>query len=471
MILEGADGRDLDDQVETFGVRTIRMEGPHFLVNGEKFVPRGTHDMTRYQNDSMVCPSDRSIVMDMLLHKKLGATCTRWPSDTRMHCPRIAEYCDQFGLMLSWCGYFEMWKVHPEMEMYAQRDVPAVVRSLWNHPSIMFWEMGDEPLMGRDDFRRMRWYDQVYDLVAAEDRSRPIIPAGWYTDDDLVGLILGADENLSLEQRRERVVRENPIFSRELAVWDYHYCPGAGPLRESLSGHVDRVADVLGGERPTVLTEFGMDALPQHDKVREVYGRFRWPAFAMGMAFERGACDISFFGRPITEADWRETQACQALFYETIIGRIRERPREFAAYHLVMMTDVWTLYWGLTDVLGNPKLSYFSARAMYAPVCISALHGNSVLRDGDRLRVAVSNFGRALQDAVLEVRVKDDAGAVVREATLGPAAIAGGVSVTTLDALEVSGLGPGLYRVESLLRAGDLLAAKRLEMFYVEPPA
>jgi hypothetical protein len=472
VVLEGPDGRELDDLVESFGVRTIGMDGPHFLLNGEPFVPRGTHDMTRYLGDSMVCPSDRSIAMDLLLHKRLGATCTRWPSDTRMHYPRIAEYCDQFGLLLSWCGFFEVWKVHPEMELYARRDVPAMVRSLRNHPSIMFWEMGDEPFMGREDFRRARWYDLVYDLVAAEDGSRPIIPAGWYANDDLVGLIERAgDAEESVAARRARVVAENPIFGRELAVWDYHYCPGAGPLGGPLHAHVDRVARALGGERPTVLTEFGLDALPEYGRVRARYGRFRWPAYAMGMGFDRAACDVSYFGRPITERDWRGTQAAQALFYETIIGRIREHPGEFAAYHLVMMTDVWTLYWGLTDVLGNPKLSYFVAQALYAPLLLSALHGNTVVSSGDLLEVTASNFGPAQREAVLDVRLRDDAGTVVREAAFGPLTVEGDISVTALGSLEMTGLGPGLYRVESQLRRGDDLLAKRLEMCYVEPPA
>ncbi|MCK4283619.1 MAG: hypothetical protein KAX44_04810 [Candidatus Brocadiae bacterium] len=469
VILEAEDGRALDDYVDTFGVRTIKMVGPHFHLNGRKVVPRGTHDLTHYFGDSMICPSDHSIARDLFLHKKLGATCSRWPSDTRMHYERIADYCDQFGFMLSWCGFFEMWRVHPEMELYAQRDARAVVRSLRNHPSIVFWEMGDEPLMGGDNFRRMRWYEQIYGLVSGEDRSRPIIPAGWYCDDDLVEQIMKEEAGeLDVEERRKRVLRDNPIFTRELAAWDYHYCPAAGPLRQPLHEHIDRVAKALGGVKPTVLTEFGLDALPDFDKVREAYGLFPWASTGI-MSIDRAAIDESYFGRRIGQEDWRETQACQALFHGTIIDRIRESPEAFAAFYLVTMFDVWSFYWGLVDILGNPKLSYFVAQALYAPVCVSALHGNVVARDGDCVEVKASNFGPRQEDASLRVRIKDGAGVAVREEEFGPLTIEGDGGVTTLGTLELSGLAPDLYSIESSVkRCGEELA-RRLEMFYFEP--
>ncbi|GAH72147.1 unnamed protein product, partial [marine sediment metagenome] len=142
VVLVDEHGREIDDMYESFGVRTINMRGAHFYLNNKKMVPRGTHDLSNYFGESLICPSDRAIVMDILLHKKMNATCSRWPSDMRMHFKRIAEYADQLGFMISWTGYFEMWLVHPEMELYAQRDAKAMVRSLRNHPSIIVWEMG-----------------------------------------------------------------------------------------------------------------------------------------------------------------------------------------------------------------------------------------------------------------------------------------------------------------------------------------
>jgi hypothetical protein len=264
------------------------------------------------------------------------------------------------------------------------------------------------------------------------------------------------------------VLRDNPIFTREQAAWDYHYCPAGGPLREPLHVHIDRVKAALGGVKPTVLTEFGLDALPDFDKVRDAYGRFPWASYGI-MHIDRAACDLSYFGREIREEDWRETQACQALFHGTIIDRIRESPDALAAFYLVTMFDVWSFYWGLVDILGNPKLSFFVARALYAPVCVSALHGNVVLRDGDVIEVKASNFGPPEVGALLSVRIRDSEGTIAREEEFSPVRVEGDVRVTTLGTLKVADLAPGLYSIESLLSSGGKEIARRLEVFYFEP--
>ena len=154
LVLKDESGKAIDDLFETFGVRTIKIVGTNFYLNGQKIYPIGTHDVCHMWNELNIAPSDYSIVKDILLHKKMGANCSRYPSDLRIHYKRIAEYCDQLGYMLSWAGYFEVWRSHPEMEMLASRDVGAMVRSLRNCPSVIVWEMGDEPLQRFKDHRR-----------------------------------------------------------------------------------------------------------------------------------------------------------------------------------------------------------------------------------------------------------------------------------------------------------------------------
>ena len=107
-ILVNEKGNEIDDMYETFGVRTIKMIGSNFYLNNKKIVPRGTHNAISYLKESEICPTDRSIVKDILLHKKMGANCSRWPSDIKMHYKKIAQYCDQMGFMLVWTGFFEV---------------------------------------------------------------------------------------------------------------------------------------------------------------------------------------------------------------------------------------------------------------------------------------------------------------------------------------------------------------------------
>ena len=464
IILEDADGQAIDDLYESFGVRTIKIVGSSFVLNNEAFVPRGTHDVAVYYGESEICPSDRIIVKDILLHKKMGANCSRWPSDKSQHYKRLAEYCDQLGFMLSWVGYLQIWTVHPELEMLATRDVKTLVRSLRNCPSLIIWGMGDEPLMREHPFRRIRWYEFIYNLVSAEDQSRPILPAGDYCR-DLFELIRDrAGKEGSLEAARAKVLEDYPVYDLKLAGWDYHHCPPGTPLLP----FIDLLRNALGGHKPTVFTEFGIYGVPELAKVIDVYGKFRWassPLYGVDMV----AYSNDFYGKQIGPQDWKETQACQATLLSTIIGRLRSYPREFAAYYLVTMFDAWTFMWGVVDVHGNPKLAYWVARSCYQPVYISGLHGNTVVKADEEIAITVSNYGETLVGTSLKVRILDRDNRVVKEQVFPGIEIAGGVELTTVGHMVVEGLAPGLFSIEFYLHSkAEEPVAKTVELFFLE---
>ncbi|MGQ9683179.1 MAG: glycoside hydrolase family 2 TIM barrel-domain containing protein [Anaerolineae bacterium] len=328
IVLENEHGEPVDDLYETLGVRTICIVGGNYYLNNQKTYVRGTHDVCHYWRESEICPSDEAIVRDILLHKKMGANCSRWPSDLRIHYKRIAEYCDQLGYMLAWAGYFEVWLCHPEMEMLATRDVKAMVRSLRNCPSIIIWEMGDEPLLTIKHYRRFQWFKQVYELVKAEDVSRPILPAGHFSGDllyiyEAIKRETGADP----AEIRKRIRREYPVYNLELAYWDIHDTFMKLPLKP-FRQYIDRVKEAFGGERLSILTEFGFDALPDPAKVSDVYGGFHWGANPLWHR-DRKIDDICFYGRELAQDDWRETQAAQAVELCSAIVYLRENPEFF----------------------------------------------------------------------------------------------------------------------------------------------
>ncbi len=467
VVLVDEEGKAIDDVYESFGVRTIKMRGSHFYLNNRKIVPRGTHDLSNYFGESLICPSDRAIVMDILLHKKMNATCSRWPSDMRMHYRRIAEYADQLGFMISWTGYFEMWLVHPEMELYAQRDAKAMVRSLRNHPSIIVWEMGDEPLMLIHHHRRFRWYEQIYRLVEQEDRSRPIIPAGYWCN-ELVELIeKHPGKDLAVEERRRQVLEDYPLFGLELAPWDFHHCPYLPGRLIPVHEVIATVKDSLGGQRATIFTEFGIDGMPEFEKVKDVYGKFRWAAPGL-MPVDREAKDLNYYGQKVGQEDWRETQAAQAVVLSSIIGHLRENPETFAGFYSVTLVDSWTFYWGLVDANYNAKLAYFVARSCYGSIYISGLHGSTVADKKLPLEISASNFGGPIEKAELKVSVKDDKNREMMERAFSDLSVEGNGAVTLLGELALSDLSPGLYSIEYGLQdheKGEI--AKRLELFYL----
>jgi hypothetical protein len=470
IVLEDETGQPVDDLYETFGVRTIQIIGGNYYLNNEKIYPRGTHDVCHYWGESEICPSDEAIVRDILLHKKMGANCSRWPSDLRIHYKRIAEYCDQLGYLLVWAGYFEVWLCHPEMEMYAARDVKAMVCSLRNCPSIIIWEMGDEPLLGIKHYRRFQWFQRVYELTESEDTSRPILPTGHFSGELLeIYEAIKQETGASPEQIRQQIRRDYPVYNLKRAYWDIHDTYMKLPLKP-FREYIDRVKEAFGGERLSILTEFGFDALPDPEKVRDVYGKFRWGANPLWFR-DRKVDDLSFYGRELTQDDWRETQAAQAVELSGAITYLRENPAYFAGFYFMTLFDIWTYMQGVTDEKGNPKLGYFVARSLCQPILLSGTHGSVTYAVGESIEIKASNLGVTKTGCTLRLRLMDADGQTVAERHQDGLTVTGSVAVTSLNHLDLSPFPPSLYRLEMfLLDSNGNELARTMEIFYLQNP-
>ncbi len=100
---------------------------------------------------------------------------------------------------------------------------------------------------------------------------------------------------------------------------------------------IDMVKEALGGQKPTIFTEFGIDGMPKLDNVLDVYGKFRWATVGI-WPLDREKRDLGYYGKKVSQEDWRETQAAQALVLSSIIGLLRERPEFFAGFYLIKHT-------------------------------------------------------------------------------------------------------------------------------------
>lgn len=457
IILYDSNGVPIDDIYETFGVRTFKMEGSHFYLNGKKIVLQGTHDISNYHGESIIWFSDEIIIKDILLHKKMNANCSRFPSDMRIHCKRIAELCDQFGFMTQWAGYFEVWNVHPDMEMLASRDVGAMIKDLRNHPSIAIWEMADESLLCDNAFRRMKFVDMMYKLVQEADPTRPVVPAGFYCNNLIETMGLYPEKDLEHGLKARRIIAENPRFNYPNAAWDFH-----------MGGRLEDVKIINDGAKAVIMTEFGGGsslsdpALTGHIYKGLLGGRTPfWNA-----DYEKET--ISIYGRMITMDDWRETQAMQSVSLCRILNNIRQYPDVISAYFFVQLLDFWVLRGGVADIFGNAKLAYFAAQNHFAPVFITASKGGAAVKKTDSLPVSVSNYGTDIKDAVLKVFVKDTDGKLYQEYTFGEINAKGNVTVSDVAELDLSGLADNLYAFEYFLYdEEENQTARMFEMAYV----
>lgn len=198
------DGLVLDEKTETIGYRWYSFE-PHgaFFLNGERLLIRGTHRHEEHAGYGMALPNElhRS---DMQMIKNMGANFVRlghYPQD-----PEVYVAANELGLILwdelPWCrgGVGQKaWKSH------TRRLFREQIHQNFNHPSILFWSVGNEiywlpdfPEGGNSDNinpfvkelndlaheldpHRMTAIRKYYDGADLVDVFSPSIWSGWYS--------------------------------------------------------------------------------------------------------------------------------------------------------------------------------------------------------------------------------------------------------------------------------------------------
>ncbi|MFC4700635.1 glycoside hydrolase family 2 TIM barrel-domain containing protein [Glaciecola siphonariae] len=135
---------------EVFGYRWFEMR-PHegFFLNGERLLIRGTH---RHEEHAGVgaAVSNEQHYKDMQMIKDMGANFVRlghYPQD-----PEVYRAANELGLLiwdeLPWC---RGGKGGEEWERNTEHSLNAMIKQNINHPSIIFWSLGNE-IYWEEDF-------------------------------------------------------------------------------------------------------------------------------------------------------------------------------------------------------------------------------------------------------------------------------------------------------------------------------
>src|SRR5690554_5952963 len=172
--LTTASGDPLQAFVVNTGFRKIEIEGGLFLVNGQPVKIKGVnrHDFDMYNGRTV---TRQSMIDDIVLMKQYNINAVRTSHYPNL--PLFYELCDQYGLYVMdeanveshglWeKGYYvgerEEWK-----KAIVERNVNMVLRDK-NHPSIVFWSMGNESGWGKN-------FDAAYEAMKeADPQKRPV---------------------------------------------------------------------------------------------------------------------------------------------------------------------------------------------------------------------------------------------------------------------------------------------------------
>lgn len=139
----------LADRVETaFGIRRVEIDAVHgFRLNGQPLKLRG--GCVHHDNGCLgACAFDRADSRRVARLKASGYNAIRTSHNPPS--PGFLTACDQMG-MLVMDEAFDCWAQgkNPQdygrfFEAWWQRDVEAMVRRDWNHPSVVMWSIGNE---------------------------------------------------------------------------------------------------------------------------------------------------------------------------------------------------------------------------------------------------------------------------------------------------------------------------------------
>ena len=155
------------------GFRKVELVGAQVLVNGKPVLFKGANRHEMDPDGGYVVSRER-MLQDVLRMKQLNINAVRtchYPDDAYFY-----ELCDKYGLYMvaeanvesHGMGYEEESLAHREdfLAAHMERNQRHVQRC-FNHPSIIFWSMGNEAGFGEN-------FKKVYDWIKAEDPTRPV---------------------------------------------------------------------------------------------------------------------------------------------------------------------------------------------------------------------------------------------------------------------------------------------------------
>ncbi|MBQ6923538.1 MAG: DUF4981 domain-containing protein [Kiritimatiellae bacterium] len=238
--LRDAAGRTEMSAAFNVGVRQVEIKGDVLLVNGRRVTFKGV-DRHEFHTDTGRALSRETMLQDILLLKRHNFNAVRtshYPDD-----PRWYDLCDEYGIyLIDECdlethgfGYTpKNITDHAEWEAACVDRMVRMVTRDRNHPSVIFWSLGNESYLGRNHYKmaeaarrldptRPIHYEGDYECKVVDVYSRmyPSIP-------ECEQICAGKGPNRSEWQRN----LETPVEaynSRPFVLCEYVHAMGNGP--------------------------------------------------------------------------------------------------------------------------------------------------------------------------------------------------------------------------------------------------
>lgn len=166
-------GKQLEVIPQKVGFRKIEIKDAQVLVNGKPILIKGVDRHEMDPDGGYVCSLER-MIQDIKIMKEHNINAVRtshYPDD-----PRWYDLCDEYGIYLvaeanvesHGMGYGD--RTLAKVPAFAKAHLERNQRNVWsnkNHPSVIFWSLGNEAGMGPN-------FEECYKWIKSFDNSRPV---------------------------------------------------------------------------------------------------------------------------------------------------------------------------------------------------------------------------------------------------------------------------------------------------------
>ncbi len=169
MILKDSGGNQIEALSSKVGFREVRVSGKRVLVNGRQVLFKGVNRHDTHPRYGKAVPV-KSMLEDIVMMKCNNINTIR--TSHYPNSPKMYAMFDYYGLYVMDEADVECHDNHSISDnplwLPAMYDrVERMIRRDYNHPSVVFWSMGNECGAGRN-------FEEIYRRIKALDLSRPV---------------------------------------------------------------------------------------------------------------------------------------------------------------------------------------------------------------------------------------------------------------------------------------------------------
>lgn len=448
VILRDEDGKAIDDQVFTTGIRTVTQANGHLLVNGRPEMLNGVQIMGFRTPMENLAKFNRSapwetIAEELIMTQKSGANLLRVhvhaQKDTvdGINDPRYAEFADQLGLYLIWstAGFIregEAWNV--DFEGY-----PQYMTQVYNHPSIVVWEASNHPnrFKQHDVSDTHDYITKIYHTIYDRDQSRLVSPTSFWQHTHY------ANHAGTLDYQGNAIQAVPAFFAPQMTRGSQDAYSGYGASWTQIRKMPNEWAASVLAANDLAYFNFEHEESAGQPNWELSKGKPWYKVQSYEWRYEQGS-----IGRKLQADEWRASQAWQAFSaWESMKKQMLIGYDGFSWCSLRGGANMGTYQKPLIDNERHPKLAYYINKMAFQRTWAGSDNVDVVYGPDDQVRPVIHHLGDAM-DVRLEVRLKNAAGKTLARQVFNDIKLSAGREVYKLEPFQFSKVNDGNYFIE-----------------------